>query len=136
MSNPGDLRDILSAAHAEMAGLIGKTVDLYALDETTVVTNGTSLSAIVRGANHREEKWLASIGIKVDLVVEIPAQGLVDLSVLRPQKHKVKYGGVFWEIKSIQHDDLDTTTSEAPTASVWTLMCCRDKSGGIGEIAL
>lgn len=118
----------MAAAHANMSGIKGQTVSIYALDETTALF--ADLPAIVRSPSQKEQGLWGLALNKVDVVCEIAKQGGFDGSTLRPHAQSVKFGDVFYEIVDVRHDDALTSSSGALSSSVVVLALTINTKGG------
>jgi hypothetical protein len=129
-----DASDLISQAHYNAALILNKRVSIYTMNGPSPVIGGTSLVAIIRNASTREQELGSHFGINIDRVFEIAKQGTLDLSKIRPQKHLIRYGGVYWQILTVNMDDAEYTISDEITASVHVFTCARLQRGGIAEM--
>jgi len=140
MSDLTDARDLLATAHKNHADLFPKLIDIHLSEAGSPITGGTGLSAIIRQPSKQEAEILSGHhGINATRIFEVAVQGAFTRTIaggVRPLKHKVKDGGVLWEIKEISTDDSGVTVAGIVEAAVYVFMCGRMQSGGIGEISL
>lgn len=133
MSNPGDIRDLLASAAVNGLTLLGYTVDIHEQDSATAVTNGSDLKALVREPSNKEAREFDSLfENQLDLVIEIPKQGSFLPSIIKQQQHKIKYGGVFYEINDVRGGGPVTSTDGEIERAVAVCFCSRLADGPVG----
>jgi hypothetical protein len=128
--NISDVRDLMAEAHYNLAVMLGLKVDIY-LDTSSVapISGWSDLYALIRSMTTQEQKLNSTNNLRGEKVIEIARQPWPTPTFtgdeLKPRKHRIKYGDVFWEIVSVMNDDMEIIANGLESAAVYTCMVRR-----------